>query len=77
MTINDVITVLRSHERQGAERDVPEGSRIVVLSDTLAKQMADTLEREGTQQGAPKTCDYPVDEVTAAYIRGYAEGSAE
>lgn len=32
------------------------------------------LAREGTKQGAPKTCDYPVDEVTAAYIRGYAEG---
>lgn len=49
MTINDVIRILRTAPRTGAADDVPEGTRVLTLSDTLAQQMATTLERERDQ----------------------------
>lgn len=45
MKIEDVIRVLRNAVRQGDEKDEPEGSRYITISETLAEQMADCLER--------------------------------
>ncbi len=44
--VSDVRKILKSAERQGTEEDVPEGSRYIVLSDTLANQMAEWLTPE-------------------------------
>jgi hypothetical protein len=46
MGIADVITVLESAERLGAAEDVPEGSRVIQLSETLVNQMLDALRNE-------------------------------
>lgn len=40
-----VAKVLRAARRQGESEDKPEGARYIVLSDTLANQLADMLER--------------------------------
>lgn len=42
--IRTVIDGLRSAPRLGANIDDPEGVRYIVISDTLANQMADALE---------------------------------
>ena len=42
-TIRRAITVLRDAPRQGADRDEPEGSRYIQISDTLANELADQL----------------------------------
>lgn len=42
--IRDVINVLRSASRLGSDKDDPEGVRYIQISDTLANQLADSLE---------------------------------
>ncbi len=39
MTLTDVWEVLQYAERTGADTDVPEGSRVVALSETLVNEM--------------------------------------
>ncbi|MGH0031728.1 MAG: hypothetical protein ACQGVC_18215 [Myxococcota bacterium] len=34
---------LDAADRQGADRDEPEGARFIQISDTLARQIAETL----------------------------------
>ena len=43
-TIHDVIEVLEDAERLGAEKDIPEGSRYVQMSDTCVSLIIATLE---------------------------------
>jgi hypothetical protein len=43
MTIYDVIEVLEKADRMGTERDTPEGSCYIKISDTLANEMAGAL----------------------------------
>lgn len=51
MKVSDVRKILKNTHRQGAEEDVPEGARYIVLSDTLANQMTEwlTLEEPAAQ----------------------------
>ena len=42
-TIDDVIKVLDNSERQGADVDMPEGTRYITISDTLAKEISSKL----------------------------------
>lgn len=44
MNKEEVIKVLREAERLGEVNDQPEGSRFIILSDTLANAMAKALE---------------------------------
>lgn len=46
MSVNDVIAVLASAERQGASVDQPEGARYIQASETLAHRMIEALEAE-------------------------------
>lgn len=46
--IKDVINVLRSADRIGPSEDKPEGVRYIQISDTLATQLADRLEKENS-----------------------------
>ena len=43
MTMNDVARILATAYRSGADIDAPEGARYIILSDTLANQMAAAL----------------------------------
>ena len=43
-TIGDVVEALENAERIGTEKDIPEGSRYVKMSDTLILKLIDTLE---------------------------------
>lgn len=43
MTKTEVAEILRTSPRIGTREDKPEGTRYIVLSDTLANQMADAL----------------------------------
>jgi hypothetical protein len=43
MTIPEIADALERAQRQGAERDQPEGSRYAVFSDTSLKTMARDL----------------------------------
>jgi hypothetical protein len=45
MELQDVLSVLESADRMGAVQDVPEGSRYIQISDTLARQMVEALRR--------------------------------
>jgi len=40
---NEVADVLDAAERSGTERDYPEGTRVVILSDTLARKISTAL----------------------------------
>ena len=42
-TIDDIIKVLDNSERQGADVDMPEGTRYITISDTLAKKISSKL----------------------------------
>ena len=44
MNLLDIAKGLREAMRLGTEKDEPEGNRYIVLSDTLANHIADTLE---------------------------------
>jgi len=44
-SLAEIVRMLRSAYRYGEAVDVPEGSRVIHLSDTLALQMADYLEQ--------------------------------
>ena len=48
MTLQDIIDCLRNAKRQGYPVDIPEGSRYIKISDTLASKMADYLEGSGS-----------------------------
>lgn len=37
--------ILNSFERQGKDKDDPEGSRYICISDTLVKMMSDNIDR--------------------------------
>ena len=43
MNIDDVINILESAPRLGGEIDSPEGTRYIIMSDTLAKLIAGAL----------------------------------
>ena len=45
ITIQDVIDVLKNADRIGSYKDEPEGSRYIILSDTLVKQLIMALRR--------------------------------
>jgi len=49
-TIRDVIEILEIAPRIGNETDDPEGSRFIIISDTLSKNMVKKL-REVTAEG--------------------------
>ena len=51
-SVEEVAEILDSATRIGAERDVPEGSRTIEISDTLARQMAKAL-RQGGRRAQP------------------------
>lgn len=44
-TIEDMIQVLDKSARSGTDVDMPEGSRYITISDTLAKQLSDKLKK--------------------------------
>ena len=44
MNYIDVKNILEYAERMGDEKDKPEGSRYIQISDTLAKQMVKAIE---------------------------------
>ena len=50
----DVITILETATRTGGDIDTPEGSRYIIISDTLAKLMAKSL-GSALDAYAPKT----------------------
>lgn len=45
MIIEELIELLRSAPRCGADKDDPEGKRYIIISDTLATDLADRLEK--------------------------------
>jgi len=44
LALESILLILNSAKRTGTEEDVPEGSRVVILSDTLCKKMINTIE---------------------------------
>lgn len=42
--LKEIAANLREAPRQGADMDVPEGSRFFIVSDTLANQLSDILD---------------------------------
>lgn len=44
LTLEEMKRILVTADRSGAERDNPEGSRVITISDTLAWQMVDSLD---------------------------------
>lgn len=46
MTILEVAEALRTATRQGADQDIPEGSRFIELSETLANEMIKAIEEQ-------------------------------
>lgn len=48
MSLTEIVEMLRTAERQGAEIDQPEGSRYIQISNTLANRLADAIEKELT-----------------------------
>jgi hypothetical protein len=44
-TIQDVIDALENAPRQGSFKDEPEGFRYITMSDTLVKDIIETLRR--------------------------------
>lgn len=44
ISLEEIANVLRFAPRMGAEKDIPEGSRYIVLSDTLANRLATVIE---------------------------------
>ncbi|MBI2758776.1 MAG: hypothetical protein HYX49_08870 [Chloroflexi bacterium] len=44
MNISDVAQILRNAPRMGAEKDEPEGTRFIQISDSLAEKIAQELE---------------------------------
>jgi hypothetical protein len=49
--LKEIAANLREAPRQGADMDVPEGSRFLIVSDTLANQLADILDAVSTNVG--------------------------
>ncbi len=46
MEIKDVIEMLETGlKRMGSDKDIPEGSRYIQISDTLVKEMVEVLEK--------------------------------
>lgn len=43
--IAELVKMLRTARREGAPKDEPEGARCIWISDTLALQFADRLEK--------------------------------
>lgn len=43
--LRDIAVMFRIAERQGADTDQPEGSRFITISDTLALELADAIDR--------------------------------
>ena len=43
MNIDDVINILESAPRLGGEIDSPEGTRYIIMSDTLANLISETI----------------------------------
>jgi len=46
MRVSDVTEILERAERIGASEDVPEGSRVIQLSETLVMQMIQALRKD-------------------------------
>ena len=44
LSLESILLILNEAPRSGADKDEPEGSRIVRLSDTLCKKMVATIE---------------------------------
>lgn len=44
MNINDITQILKNAPRMGAEKDEPEGTRFIQISDSLANKIAQELE---------------------------------
>lgn len=44
MTLNDVVEILKTAPRMGAEKDEPKGTRFIQLSETLVEQIVQELE---------------------------------
>lgn len=62
MKLQDVIDALKSAQRFGASEDIPEGARVLQLSDTLAGQMIEALESEMLARSTrtkPKVSEIP------------------
>jgi len=50
MELKDIIHILKAAERQGADKDDPEGARFICISETLADKMIEALEQYRTAQ---------------------------
>lgn len=44
MNIKSILKILKTAPRSGTEKDEPEGSRYIQISDTLTNQMVEYLE---------------------------------
>ena len=44
MTLNDVVEILKTAPRMGAEKDEPEGTRFIQLSEALVDEIVRELE---------------------------------
>ena len=58
MNIKDMLEILVMAERQGTEKDEPEGSRFIQISDTMAKKMIKTLEIEVLKEARERNAAY-------------------
>ena len=54
MSLEDIIAALKNAPRSGSAVDEPEGSRFVMLSETLASQMIAALEQLQFHPANPK-----------------------
>ena len=62
MKLQDVIDALKLAQRFGAGTDIPEGSRVLQISDTLATLMIEALEAEMLARSArprPRASEMP------------------
>lgn len=53
-TVHQIYKLFKNAKRVGSDEDIPEGSRNIVISETLANNLADKLKLllEGEQNGA-------------------------
>ncbi len=41
--LDEIADSLDKADREGADKDTPEGARYIIMSDTLARQIAETM----------------------------------
>lgn len=56
MKIKDILTILKTAPRSGTDKDEPEGSRYITLSDTLVNKITTYLSEQTLADAEDNSC---------------------